>query len=73
MVAMSLCKHEIAAAAIADAMSVIYEVSDLDPASPVAVRLTSDLYIATVLALDSAEDDDENNEAWPTDYNPEVN
>lgn len=54
---MSMCEHEVAAAAIADAMSVIYEVTDLDPSSPVAVRLTTNLYMETVTALQMAREE----------------
>lgn len=63
---MSMCEHEIAAAAVADAMSVIYDVADIDPATPVAVQLTNTLYMETVIALQQAKQDGE----W---HNPENN
>jgi len=51
MVAMSMCVHEVSAAAVADAMSVIYDATDMDPASMLAVRLTNTLYMETLIAL----------------------
>lgn len=47
-----MCVHEISAAAIADAMSTIYELTDLEPASPLAVRLTNALYMETLITLE---------------------
>ena len=66
-----MCVHEIAAAAIADAMSVIYEVSGMEPDSPMAVRLTNTLYMETVIALEDM--DEQESDAWSSDYNPEAN
>jgi hypothetical protein len=60
---------DVAAAAVADAMSVIYEATSLDPGSMAAVRLTNTLFMETIIALDEMDDDDE----WPEDYNPEAN
>jgi hypothetical protein len=60
---------DVAAAAVADAMSVIYEATSLDPGSMVAVRLINTLFMETIIALDEMDDDDE----WPEDYNPEAN
>jgi hypothetical protein len=60
---------DVAAAAVADAMSVIYEATELEPDSMVAVRLTNTLFMETIIALDEMDDDDE----WPEDYNPEAN
>jgi hypothetical protein len=60
---------DVAAAAVADAMSVIYEATSLDPGSMVAVRLTNTLFMETIIALEEMDDD----EAWPEDYNPEAN
>lgn len=51
MVAMSMCVHEISAAAVADAMSVIYDTTELDPSSMLAVRLVNTLYMETLIAL----------------------
>jgi hypothetical protein len=68
-----MCVHEIAAAAIADAMSVIYDVTELDPASMLAVRLTNTLYMETLIALQEMDAGGEDDEVWPTDYNPEAN
>jgi len=60
---------DVAAAAVADAMSVIYEATELDPGSMVAVKLINTLFMETIIALDEMDDDDE----WPEDYNPEAN
>jgi hypothetical protein len=68
-----MCVHEIAAAAIADAMSVIYDVTEMDPGSMIAVRLTNTLYMETLIALQEMDVGDEEDEVWPTDYNPEAN
>lgn len=68
-----MCVHEIAAAAIADAMSVIYEVTALDPGSMIAVRLTNTLYMETLIALQEMDAGGEDDEVWPADYNPEDN
>jgi len=68
-----MCVHEIAAAAIADAMSVIYDVAEMDPGSMIAVRLTNTLYMETLIALQDMDTGDEEDEAWPADYNPEAN
>lgn len=57
MVAMSMCVHDVASAAIADAMSVIYETSEMDPASPLAIRLINTLYMETVIALEEMRDE----------------
>ncbi len=72
---MAMCVHEIAAAAIADAMSVIYEVTELDPASPLAVRLTNNLYMETACALQDMQEEESygSGEVCPTDYDPEAN
>ena len=72
---MAMCVHEIAAAAIADAMSVIYELTELDPASPLAVRLTNNLYMETACALQDVQEEEsyETDRVCPTDYNPEAN
>jgi len=59
MVAMCMCFHDVASAAIADAMAVVYETTDLDPASPVAVRLTNTLYMETVIALQDMDKEEE--------------
>lgn len=67
----SMCVHEIAAAAIADAMSVLYDVTDIDPASMLAVRLTNTLYMETLIALQEL--DGERQEECETGYNPEDN
>jgi hypothetical protein len=69
----AMCVHEIAAAAIADAMSVIYEVTALDPGSMIAVRLTNTLYMETLIALQEMDAGGEDDEVWPADYNPEDN
>jgi hypothetical protein len=61
--------NDVAAAAVADAMSVIYEATELDPGSMVAVKLINTLFMETIIALDEMDDDDE----WPEDYNPEAN
>ena len=66
---MCMDHKDVAAAAVADAMSVIYEATELDPGSMVAVRLTNTLFMETIIALDEMDDDDE----WPEDYNPEAN
>jgi|LakMenEpi03Aug12_release.lakeMendotaPanAssembly.Ray.scaffolds.fasta_scaffold819664_3 hypothetical protein len=68
-----MCVHEIAAAAIADAMSVIYDVTEMAPDSMIAVRLTNTLYMETLIALQEMDAGDEEDEVWPTDYNPEAN
>jgi hypothetical protein len=68
-----MCVHEIAAAAIADAMSVIYDVTEMDPGSMIAVRLTNTLYMETLIALQEMDAGGEEDEVWPTDYNPEAN
>lgn len=71
----AMCVHEVAAAATADAMSVIYEVTELDPASMLAVRLVNTLYMETLMAL--KELDEECRESGyvqeDTGYNPEDN
>jgi len=64
-----MCVHEIAAAAIADAMSVIYEVTELDPASMLAVRLTNTLYMETLIALQDLESEENVRDG----YDPEAN
>jgi hypothetical protein len=69
----AMCVHEIAAAAIADAMSVIYDVTEMAPDSMIAVRLTNTLYMETLIALQEMDAGDEEDEVWPTDYNPEAN
>ena len=68
-----MCVHEIAAAAIADAMSVIYDVTEMDPGSMIAVRLTNTLYMETLIALQEMDAGGEDDEVWPADYNPEDN
>lgn len=66
---MSTDYRDVAAAAVADAMSVIYEATELSPDSMVAVKLINTLFMETVIALEDMDDD----EAWPEDYNPEAN
>ena len=60
---------DVAAAAVADAMSVIYEATELEPDSMVAVKLVNTLFMETIIALEEMDGD----EAWPEDYNPEAN
>jgi hypothetical protein len=60
---------DVAAAAVADAMSVIYEATELEPDSMVAVKLINTLFMETLIALGEMDGD----EAWPEDYNPEAN
>jgi hypothetical protein len=60
---------DVAAAAVADAMSVIYEATELEPASMVAVTLVNTLFTETLIALEEMDGDEE----WPEDYNPEAN
>jgi hypothetical protein len=64
-----MCVHEISSAAIAEAMSVIYDTTDLDPASMLAVRLVNTLYMETLIALQEMQT------AWEDDetVNPESN
>ena len=66
---MSTDYRDVAAAAVADAMSVIYEATELSHDSMVAVRLINTLFMETIIALEDMDDD----EAWPEDYNPEAN
>lgn len=60
---------DVAAAAVADAMSVIYEATELSPDSMVAVKLINTLFMETIIALEDMDDD----EAMPEGYNPEAN
>lgn len=60
---------DVAAAAVADAMSVIYEATELDPASMVAVRLVNALFMETIIALEEMDGDED----VPEGYNPEAN
>ncbi len=66
-----MCVHEISAAAIADAMSTIYELTDLEPASPLAVRLTNALYMETLITLERLGEEYDTN--FPEGYDPEAN
>ena len=60
---------DVAAAAVADAMSVIYEATELAPDSMVAIKLIHTLFMETVVALDEMDDDF----PMPEGYNPEAN
>jgi hypothetical protein len=60
---------DVAAAAVADAMSVIYEATELEPDSMVAVKLVNTLFMETLIALGEMDGDED----WPEDYNPEAN
>ncbi len=60
---------DVAAAAVADAMSVIYEATDLAPDSMVAIKLINTLFMETVIALDDMED----GVHFPEGYDPEAN
>lgn len=68
----AMCVHEIAAAATADAMSVIYEVTEMDPASMLAVRLTNALYMETLMAIREL-DEGTGDEDFTPEHNPEDN
>lgn len=53
-----MCVHEIASAAVSAALSEVCDMTDLDPTSPLAVQLVSDLYVQTVLVLDRLRSED---------------
>lgn len=61
--------RDVAAAAVADAMSVIYEATELEPDSMVAVRLVNTLFMETIIALEEVDGDAD----VPEGYNPEAN
>lgn len=69
MVCMRADYTDVAAAAVADAMSVICDATDMDPTSMAAVKLVNTLFMETLTALDDMADDEE----WTADYNPEAN
>lgn len=49
---MSMCVDEIAAAATADAMGVVYECADLDHEHPLAMRLITRIYMEISCVVD---------------------
>lgn len=57
MVAKSMCVHEVAAAATADALSTVYECSGLKPTSPEAVSMTNAIFMEIVCALEDYQEE----------------